>query len=128
MDIKRIKEKDLNLPPMPAIAPQIDWGEDFLNWDVTKQNRYLKRLCSALNHATDLIQKERNELSRKLEERDIILKNADKNVATHKDIVIRAITSHNEEKQKLISTIQLLEKEVKELKQKLEFIEQINKD
>ena len=101
MDIKKIKIEDLNLPLAPAQAPQIDWGEDFLNWDFDKQNRYLKRLCSALNHATDNIQKERNDALDKLHEMQANLENADNNVSVQKDIVIRAITSHNAEKQEL---------------------------
>jgi hypothetical protein len=113
MDIKKIKIEDLNLPLAPAQAPQIDWGEDFLNWDFDKQNRYLKRLCSALNHATDNIQKERNDALDKLHEMQANLENADNNVSVQKDIVIRAITSHNAEKQELIKRLQELEKEVK---------------
>jgi hypothetical protein len=113
MDIKKIKIEDLNLPLAPAQAHQIDWGEDFLNWDFDKQNRYLKRLCSALNHATDNIQKERNDALDKLHEMQANLENADNNVSVQKDIVIRAITSHNAEKQELIKRLQELEKEVK---------------
>lgn len=113
MEIKKIKVEDLNLPKAPAKAPQIDWGEDFLNWDVSKQNLYLKKLCSALNHAADTIQNERNEGLNKLQEMKTILENADKSVNVQKDIVRRAITSHNEEKQKLIRRLQELEKEIK---------------
>jgi len=115
MEIKKIKKENLNLPLAPAQAPQIDWGEDFKAWDITKQNRYLKRLCSALNHATDNIQKERNVALVKLQEMKEVLENADQSVTTQKDIVVRAITAHNAEKQELIRRLQELETEAKDL-------------
>ena len=120
MKIEKIKEEDLNLPPAPAAAPQIDWGQDFLNWDIEHQNRYLKRLCSALNHATDLIQKERNDLLVQLHEMKAILENADKNVANQKQIMVTALTNHNLEKQQLIKHLQELEVKVKSLSAKLQ--------
>jgi len=113
--MKIIKKEDLNLPKAPAQAPQIDWGEDFKAWPLDQQNRYLKRLCSALNHATDNIQKERNEALVKLHEMKEVLENADQGVNTQKAIVLRAITSHNAEKQDLIKIIQDLETQNKDL-------------
>ena len=107
--MKIIKKEDLHLPPAPAQAPQIDWGEDFLAWDKDQQNRYLKKLCSALNHSADMIQKERNASLVKLHEMKAILENADQATSTQKDIVLRAITSHNAEKQDMIKRIQELE-------------------
>lgn len=113
--MKIIKKEDLHLPPAPAQAPQIDWGEDFNSWDIEQQNRYLKRLCSALNHAADMIQNERNEALNKLHEMKQILENADQATAVQKGIAHRAITAHNLEKQELIVRIRELETEVKDL-------------
>lgn len=113
--MKIIKKEDLHLPPAPAQAPQIDWGEDFKAWDVEQQNRYLKRLCSALNHSADMIQKERNAALNKLHEMKRILENADQAAATQKDIALRAITSYNTEKQELFTRLKQLETEVKDL-------------
>jgi hypothetical protein len=114
MSIKKINVKDLNLPKAPAQAPQIDWGEDFLEWPIDQQNRYLKRLCSALNHATDNIQKERDNLIDECHKMLELVKDAEKSVEIQKNIVYRAITNHNEEKQELIKRLQELESEIKE--------------
>lgn len=112
-EVKEVAVEDLNLPLNPARAPQIKWGEDFENFDDKRKIIYLKKLCSALNHATDIIQKERNELNDKCFNLNTQLQNADKNVGIRKDIYTKAITDHNLEKQKLIVRIQELEKEVK---------------
>ena len=111
----KIKKEDLNLPPAPAMAPQIDWGEDFKAWDVEKQNRYLKRLCSALNHAADNIQNERNRALESCHEMKAVAEQSDKAVQIQKDIVRRSITGFNAEKQELIRRIQELETQNKDL-------------
>jgi hypothetical protein len=113
MEIKKIKEKDLHLPPAPAMAPQIDWGKDFLEWDPEQQNRYLRRLCSALNQASDTIQKERNALLVDMHKMKDCVENADKAVAIQKAIVLKAITDHNAQKQELIKQLQELELKIK---------------
>jgi hypothetical protein len=111
--MKVVKKEDLNLPDAPAQAPQIDWGEDFKSWDLKQQNRYLKRLCSALNHAADTIQNERNDALKECHRLSASVENADKATSIQKAIVIKAITEHNGEKQKLINRIQELENELK---------------
>lgn len=108
-----IKVKDLNLPEAPALAPQIDFGKDFDDFDTMQKILYLKKLCSALNHATDLIQKERNEALEEIERLKKAVDYADEAIAIQKSIVLKAITDHNAEKQKLIKTVQELETRVK---------------
>ena len=104
-----IKKEDLKIPKDLSSVPQIDWGADFLAWDVNQQNRYLKKLCSALNQATDNIQSERNEALKECHRLNNAVENADKAVSIQKAIVIKAITEHNAEKQRLIERIQELE-------------------
>jgi septation ring formation regulator EzrA len=112
-EVKQIDADDLNMPENPAIAPQIRWGEDFEAFDDKRKIIYLKKVASALNHATDLIQKERNELIDKCKQMAEQLENADKNVGIRKDIYVNAITSFNAEKQTLAQTIQKLERDIK---------------
>lgn len=113
MEVTKIKPEELNLPEGPAKIPQIDWGQDFENFDKDHKIRYLKRLCSALNHAADTIQNERNDALKKIGELLRQLENAEKSVEIQKDIMHRAITANNEEKQQMIQRLQELEAEVK---------------
>lgn len=115
MDVKKVKVEDLNLPVAPAQAPQIDWGQEFLEWDPEQQNRYLRRLCSALNHATDNIQQERDRAVAAAHEIKAVAEQADKAVEIQKAIVNRSLTAFNAEKQDLIRRIQELETENKDL-------------
>ena len=109
-----LKVKELNLPEEPGMAPQIDWGEDFNNFDDIKKIIYLKKLCSALNHATDLIQKERNQLLVDIKVTKSVAENAGEAVAIQKAIVLKAITDHNREKQEFANQLQTLERTMKE--------------
>ena len=107
-----IKVEKLNLPKTPA--PEIDFGKDFEDsFDDARKIRYLKKLASAMNHAADLIQKERDKLLADIVIAFKSVDNADKAVSIQKDIVVKAITSHNAEKQNLIKRIQELEMESK---------------
>lgn len=106
---------ELKLPPAPAKAPQIDWGEDFENFDDSGKIRYLKKLTSALNHSADLIHKERNEALRQCHILAQQVENANKNVEIQKTIVKNALESFGIEKQELIKRIQELEKELKSI-------------
>ena len=109
-----IDVKELNLPDEPGMAPQINWGEDFNNFDDMKKIIYLKKLCSALNHATDLIQKERNQLLVDIKVINDVAENANSAVAIQKAIVLKAITDHNTEKQEFANQLQALERTIKE--------------
>lgn len=114
--MKIVRKEDLNLPDAPAQAPQIDWGKDFEEFDTGHKIRYLKKLCSALNHTADIIQKERNVALEDCHRLKKLAENAENSVSIQKAIVLKAITEHNEEKQNLISRLQELEKEIKEYK------------
>ena len=104
-----LKVEELRLPPAPARAPQIDWGPDFEEWDDSHKIRYLKKLCSALNHAADTIHKERNETLKKCNELANLANNADKATEIQKTITRNALDSFNTEKQELIRRIKELE-------------------
>jgi hypothetical protein len=116
-DIKKKREvitvDDMNLPEKPGLAPQIDWGKDFDAFDDAGKIRYLKKLCSALNHSADMVQKERDQWLQKCHDLSEQLKNSDSNVTIRKEIYTKAITDFNEEKQKLIKRLQELEREVR---------------
>lgn len=106
-----IKVERLKLPD--SAAPQIDFGQDFEEFDTERKIRYLKKLSSAMNHAADLIQRERDQLLKDIVVAVESVQNAENAVTIQKDIVVRSITSHNAEKQDLIKRIQELETEGK---------------
>ena len=107
-----IKVEKLKMPK--GIVPQIDFGRDFEeDFDDARKIRYLKKLSSAMNHAADVIQKERNALLLDLKAALKAAEHADEAVTIQKDIVVKAITNYNAEKQDLIKRIQELETEVK---------------
>lgn len=118
--VEKIKVKDLNYPKTGAVsAPQIDFGCEFEDWDDARKIRYLKKLSSAMNHATDLIQQERDSLLNECNTMKLSIENADKALSIQKSIVHKAITEYNAEKQNLISRIQELEVELKSTETKL---------
>ncbi len=41
-------------------APMIAWGKEYADWPQDRKIRYLEKLASAMNHAADVMQKERN--------------------------------------------------------------------
>lgn len=117
--MKIIRKEDLKLPDEPGMCPQIDWGMDFEEFDKDHKIRYLQKLCSALNHSADLIQTERNNLLVEANKLQKMAEFAEEAVAIQKNIVIKAITSHNAEKQELIKILQELETQNKSLTSKL---------
>lgn len=113
-EFKTIKAEDLNLPKAPAQAPQIDWGREFEeDMEDAHKIRYLKKLASALNYATDLIQNERNDCLLEIGRMKECVENAESAVTIQKAIVLTAITGHNQEKQDMIAQLQELEATIK---------------
>lgn len=98
-----IPVKKLHLPDAPAQAPQIDWGEEFNEAPLDHQNRYLKKLASALNHATTLIQNERNELLVTVGTYKEQMENQERLASERRDTLQNFITTSNAEKQQLIA-------------------------
>lgn len=90
-------------------APQIQFGEDFEDWDSDKKIRYLKRLASTMNHAADMMQNERNELLAKVKVLKAQLASSEQNLTITKDIMRNALTSNNTSKDEFATRIHELE-------------------
>lgn len=118
-----IKVEEIELPENLKEIPQIDFGEDFKNFDDARKIRYLKLFSSAMNDVADKIQIERDQLLNELHKLKIVLENADKAVSIQKNIVLQAITAHNQEKQELINRLQELEIKVREQETLIEVLE-----
>ena len=94
-------------------APMIELGEPFFEQSHKEQVRYLHKLASAMNHAADIIQKERDALlSQKiaLEQQLLQAQNA---LGIQKASMINAITNNNAQNQETGSRIVELQNRVK---------------
>ncbi len=92
---------------------RLQFGEKFYEWDTDQQIEYLIKLASSMNHAADMIQRERDALLQKHEQLFRTLENCEKNLDTQKQININMITSANAKEQKYIKDIQLLQSRVR---------------
>lgn len=108
-----VNVKDIDFPIPPNDCPQIDFGQDFEDFDDKRKIIYLKKLCSAMNHATDLIQQERNELLQQNEVLTRQAENAENRAQIHKDSLMKGLTESNAEKQELYKTIAQLHDRVR---------------
>jgi hypothetical protein len=92
---------------------RLQFGEKFYEWETKEQVEYLIKLASSMNHAADMIQRERDALLQKHEQLFRTLESCDKNLNTQKQININMITSANAKEQKYIKDIQLLQSRVR---------------
>jgi len=115
-DLKSIKA----IKGMPGKnIPQIAWGEQFKAWPVQQQLSFAKKVASAMNHAADLLQKERDELL------DICIKQERQIEALQKANLQGSQTAHaelqsqGEERQQLYKQIMELQSDNKRLRKLL---------
>tara|TARA_R110000868_G_scaffold115552_2_gene308565 strand:- start:165 stop:551 length:387 start_codon:yes stop_codon:yes gene_type:complete len=87
-------------------APQINFGADFESLCEIHQTIYLKKLTSSLNHALDLIQRERNDLLAESVTMRKQLRSAESQSEIQKNIVIKIITDSNADHQRMSAQIQ----------------------
>lgn len=92
---------------------RLQFGEKFYEWDTGQQIEYLIKLASSMNHAADMIQRERDNLMQKHEQLFRTLESCEKNLDTQKQININMITSANAKEQKYIKDIQILQSRVR---------------
>ena len=92
---------------------RLQCGEKFYEWDTKEQVEYLIKLASSMNHAADVIQRERDALAQKHEQLFRTLENCEKSLDTQKQININMITSANAKEQRYIKDIQLLQSRVR---------------
>jgi hypothetical protein len=100
---------------MRCIAPKISWGGEYDAWPIEKRLRYAERLASAMNHAADLLQQERNKLLEIAQHHEVQLKAAIHRYNEASDLLQRQVTLHNAEEQKLHRTIVELQGRIRAL-------------
>ncbi len=105
-------------------GPLITLGEKFKEMDYPVQVKHLHELASSLNHALDLMQKERNELADQVVTLNKQIEGLDKALEINKEIMRTTITEDNDIKNKYIEEIQALRYRIKTQD---EVIEELNR-
>jgi flagellar motility protein MotE (MotC chaperone) len=93
--------------------PPIRWGEEYQSWGERKKRQYAERVASAMNHAADLLQKERDERNKIIAHKEQQIKAAAKRHADLSDMIQRQITEHNAQTQQLNECIVELQKTIR---------------
>lgn len=91
------------------MAPQIRWGDDYRSWPIEKRLRYAENLASSMNHAADLLQKERNALLKTAMHQEAQLKMAVQRYDEQGDLMRRELGRADAEKQDLYRQIVALQ-------------------
>jgi len=114
-DMKEIK----TIPGMQKIAPNISWGEEFEKQPIEWRVGRAKRVASAMNHAADILQQERNKLIEvgKAQEQKII--QLTHQYAAQGDLMHKQLQVENAKQQKLNTQLVEQMQEIKELKRLL---------
>lgn len=85
--------------PVVELPPKIKWGEDFQKWDDSKKLSYLMKFAEAMNHAADIIQKERDELGALVERKEQQLLQMQAMLEANNTMLQAQVTEMNEYKQ-----------------------------
>ena len=102
-----------NYTPDP---PMIKWGKVYEDkWDDGEKIRYLEKLASAMNHAADIIQGERDELMRICEQKEEQIKSLDKALQQNNSMIQGEINRANEKQQESNNIIVRLNQRVRDL-------------
>lgn len=93
------------LPGMSDNAPEISWGDSFAEWTEHKRMRYAMRLASAMNHAADVCQKERDKVIElaSIQEKQLEQLKVEHNKFVH--VVNQKLAKENSDKQELYQKI-----------------------
>jgi hypothetical protein len=110
-----ISVKDIKLPFKHCDAPAINWGGDFNELEDLQKIVYLKKFGSSMNHATMLIQAERNILANENEVMRRMLDSSQTAITNQKAMLIKTITDNN-------ATQQMLGEEITKLRTQLRIL------
>ena len=105
--IKRIEVVEL--------PPKIKWGKKFLAWDDEKKISYLTKFAEAMNHAADVIQKERDDLGRLAEKKEEQIMQMQSMLDANNDMLQSEVTQMNEYRQEVNTNIAKLNARIREL-------------
>lgn len=101
--------------PVVELPPHIKWGDKFKSWDTEKKISFLIKFSEAMNHAADVIQKERDVLGKLVEKKEAMLINIQGQLEANNKMVQSEVMKMNEYKQQSNATIAKLNARIREL-------------
>lgn len=119
-DLKSIKR----IRDMRAVAPTIKWGKQYKDWSLRKRLDYCEKLASTMNHAADMLQKERNELLEVCSQQAEMIKALQRGYCDQGNMVQGQIGRFNEETQVLNNRIVELVAQLGEAKKRIKELEE----
>jgi predicted nucleic acid-binding Zn-ribbon protein len=102
--------------PVIERPPKVKWGKKFNQWDIRKQNDYLKRFAESMSHAADVIQKERNKLGKLADIKEDQLMQMQAMLDANNRMLQAEITKMNDYRQQAQQHAAKLEAQIRELK------------
>jgi hypothetical protein len=109
-DLQRI----VRLPGMQPRAPAIRWGDAYLAWPLERRLHYAERLASAMNHAADILQRERDRLLATLRQQDAHLALTTQRYLDQGALMHRELAQADAEKQALYREIGVLQAQLRD--------------
>ena len=97
------------------LPPKIKWGDEFLSWTPEKKLQYLMKFAEAMNHAADVIQRERNLLGELVEKKEEQLQQMQSMLDANNQMLQQEITRMNEERNKTNKYVAQLNARIREL-------------
>lgn len=97
-------------------ARDINWGQDFEDFEDASKIVYLKKFSASMNQAADLLQTERNNLLNDIEVMRKMLESAEMATQAQRMVMIKSITDHNLAMQKIGDEMVELKAELREYK------------
>ena len=116
------------LPELNKKAPKITWGDAYLAWPVEKRLEFAEKLASTMNHAADMLQKERNALIDIAKKQELLIADHVRKYDAQSEMIQLQMVRANEEKQELYVQLDDTMKEKKALMLRIRELERGRND
>ena len=112
-----IAEGFAQLDPKLLVAkpPKILWGAKYKGWEPVRKIEYLEKFAASVNHAVDMIQKERDELNTLCALKESQLISLNENIQKNNLMLQSEVTRMNEDRQQYHQVVKRLDAKIKKL-------------
>ena len=101
--------------PIEARPPKVAWGNKFKSWATEKQIAWLMKFAEAMNHAADLLQKERDELNTLCDKKEKQVSKLTEMMHQNNMMLQQEVTKFNEQRQEYNAEIARLNSNIRGL-------------